>query len=154
MNDCKPALETDTVSPTGEDQSDATDNPTGNTVFVICNQLEQYWTRSGEWVDGRDPQRLLKLKHRDEAVNQLVELSAKAIDLRGVVLACDLNGRGEPDCVPSKHRTPTLAERAAQAKEAKRQIAAQEAGQQLTDEVSGDAAIDTPRQEPAVPADV
>lgn len=82
-------------------------------VFVIRNQLGQYWTRAGEWVDGREPQRILKHRHRDEAVNQLVELSARDIDLRGEVLGCDLNARGEPRVDVSGHATPTLAEKAA-----------------------------------------
>lgn len=82
-------------------------------VFVIRNQLGQYWTRAGEWVDGREPQRLLKLRHRDEALNQLVELSARDIDLRGEVVSCGLSGRGEPVVEASEHRTPTLAEKAA-----------------------------------------
>lgn len=82
-------------------------------VFVIRNHLGQYWSRASEWVDGREPQRLLKLRHRDEALNQLVELSARDIDLRGEVLGCELNGRGEPVVEASEHATPTLAERAA-----------------------------------------
>ena len=82
-------------------------------VFIIRNQLGQYWIRAGEWVDGREPQRIQKLKHQDEAVNLLVELSAKDIDLRGEVHAVELNDRGEPDVTPSDHHTPTLAEKAA-----------------------------------------
>ena len=86
-------------------------------VYVIRNQLGQFWARSGEWVDGREPQRLLKQKHRDEAVNQLVELSAKDIDLRGEVLACSLGEKREPEVEVSEHRTPTLSEKAAAASE-------------------------------------
>lgn len=82
-------------------------------VFVIRNQLGQFWTRASEWVDGREPQRLLKIKHRDEAVNQLVELSAKDIDLRGEILACELDDRKEAIVEASQHLTPTLADLAA-----------------------------------------
>ena len=82
-------------------------------VFVIRNQLGQYWTRAQEWVDGREPQRLLKHKHRDEALNQLVELSAKDIQLRGEILSVGTNAKGEPVVEPSEHQTPTLAEKAA-----------------------------------------
>jgi hypothetical protein len=89
-------------------------------VFVIRNQLGQYWTRSSEWVDGREPQRLLKLRHHDEAVNQLVELSSKDIDLRGEVLSCALNDRGEPEVEPSARLTPTLGEKAAAEKAAQK----------------------------------
>jgi hypothetical protein len=99
-------------------------------VFVIQNQLGQFWTRSGEWADGREPQRLLKLKHHDEAVNQLVELSAKDIDLRGEILACEVNAKNEPEVAVSDHTTPTLAETA----QAARATAANEdAGQGGTD---------------------
>ncbi len=82
-------------------------------VFIIRNQLGQFWIRAGEWVDGREPQRILKLRHRDEAVNLLVELSAKDIDLRGEVIESDLDHRGEPEVEVSAHATPTLAEKAA-----------------------------------------
>jgi hypothetical protein len=92
----------------------------GDAVFVIRNQLGQYWTRSSEWVDGREPQRLLKLRHHDEAVNQLVELSSKDVDLRGEVLSCTLSERGEPVVEPSAQLTPTLAEKAAAEKAAEK----------------------------------
>ncbi|MFT4767704.1 MAG: hypothetical protein ACI8RN_000833 [Glaciecola sp.] len=98
-------------------------------VFVIRNQLGQFWTRAGEWVDGREPQRLLKIKHHDEAVNQLVELSAKDIELRGEVFACDLDARKEPAVEASAHLTPTLAEKtAAKRAEEARLAAANEGG--------------------------
>jgi hypothetical protein len=83
-------------------------------VFVIRNQHGQYWARAGEWVDGREPQRILKLRHHDEAINQLVELSARDIDLRGDIRTCELNSRGEPRVEPSAMLTPTAAERAAE----------------------------------------
>ena len=95
-----------------------------NGVFIIRNQLGQYWIRAGEWVDGREPQRVLRFEHRDEAVNQLVELSAKDIDLRGEVLHSELNERGDPDIEPSEQLTPTLAERAAAKAAAEREAAA------------------------------
>ena len=82
-------------------------------VYVIRNQLAQFWARSREWMDGREAQRLLKFRHRDEALNQLVELSARDIDLRGEVFACDLDERGHPVVEVSEHATPTLAEKAA-----------------------------------------
>jgi len=88
-------------------------------VFVIRNHLGQFWTRAGEWVDGREPQRLLKIKHRDEAVNQLVELSAKDIDLRGEILCRELDDQKEVIIEASQHLTPTLAEIAAKKAAAK-----------------------------------
>ena len=95
-----------------------------DSAYIIRNQIGQYWIRAGEWVDGREPQRVLRFEHRDEAVNQLVELSAKDIDLRGEILHCELNERGEPNLDPSEHLTPTLAERAAAKAAAEREAAA------------------------------
>ena len=92
--------------------------------YVLRNQLGQYWTRSKEWSDGREPQRLLKHKHRDEALNLLVELSAKDVDLRGEILPCEVSDRGDPVVEVSEHRTPTLAEKAAE--EAANSAAAEE----------------------------
>ena len=89
-----------------------------NAVFIIRNQLGQYWIRAGEWVDGREPQRVLRFKHRDEAINQLVELSAKDIDLRGEVLHCEADEHDHIDLEASEHLTPTLAEKAAARAEA------------------------------------
>jgi len=111
-------------------------------VFVIRNQLGQYWIRAGEWVDGREPQRLLKLKHHDEAVNQLVELSSKDVELRGEILSCELNERGEPAVEPSAVRTPTLAEKAAAEKAAAAEIAAslEPAANDAAAEANGDGA--------------
>lgn len=85
----------------------------GGELFVVSNQLGQYWTRAGEWVDGREPQRVLKHRHRDEAVNLLVELSAKDFELRGQVQTCEADAKGELQLEASEHLTPTLAERAA-----------------------------------------
>jgi len=110
-----------------------------DSVYVIRNQLQQFWTRSSEWVDGREPQRLLKLKHRDEAVNQLVELSARDIDLRGEVVACELNERGEPVVEASEHLTPTLAEIAAGKAAEKAALQAAEKAGEKTAEAEGSA---------------
>ena len=65
-------------------------------VFVIRNQLGHYWGKSKTWVDGSQARLVQRTPHRDEAVNTLVELSARDIDLRGEVLAAELSERGEP----------------------------------------------------------
>lgn len=69
-------------------------------VYVIRDQNGWYWGKSKEWQDGRDPRQLARYRHRDEAVNTLVELSARDIDLRGEVLAASLSERGEPQVAP------------------------------------------------------
>lgn len=74
-----------------------------NEVFVVRNQLGQYWGKKKRWVDGTKAKRVMVCKHEDEGVNLLVELGARDIDLRGEVLAVTANDRGIPQVEPSEH---------------------------------------------------
>ncbi|WP_193940630.1 hypothetical protein [Parahaliea mediterranea] len=65
-------------------------------VFVIRNQLGHFWGKSKAWVDGRDPRAVLRVKHQDEGINTLFELSAKDVELRGEVVPAELGPKGEP----------------------------------------------------------
>ena len=65
-------------------------------VFIIRNQLGHFWAKSKTWVSGSEPRTVYRAKHEDEALNTLVELSAKDIDLRGEVVSAELSERGEP----------------------------------------------------------
>ncbi len=65
-------------------------------VYVIRNQDGHYWGKSKAWVDGSEPRTVLRVKHEDEAVNTLFELSSKDYELRGEAVAVELSDRGEP----------------------------------------------------------
>lgn len=78
-------------------------------VFVIRNQLGHYWGKSKAWVDGSQARLVQRTPHRDEATNTLFELSSRDIDLRGEVLAAELNERGEPVIEPSQIPLPMAA---------------------------------------------
>lgn len=65
-------------------------------VFVIRNQHGHYWGKGKAWVDGSDPRAVLRVKHQDEGINTLVELSAKDVELRGEVVPAELGPKGEP----------------------------------------------------------
>ena len=67
-----------------------------NDVFVIQNQLGHFWGKKKLWVDGSDGRLVMRVKHRDEAVNTLFELGSKDIELRGEICAATLSNRGEP----------------------------------------------------------
>lgn len=75
-------------------------------VFVIRNQLGHYWGKGKAWVDGSQPRHVQRARHRDEAVNTLVELSSRDFELRGEVLAAELSERGEPIVEPSQNPLP------------------------------------------------
>ncbi|GAB3287171.1 hypothetical protein [Parahaliea aestuarii] len=81
-------------------------------VFVIRNQLGHFWGKSKAWVDGRDPRAVVRVKHQDEGINTLFELSAKDVGLRGEVVAADLGPKGEPLLEVSDIPLPTPPEAA------------------------------------------
>lgn len=85
-----------------------------NEVYVIRNQLGHYWGKSKTWVDGRDPRAVLRVKHQDEGINSLFELSAKDVELRGEVLAAELGPKGEPVLEISDIPLPTPPEETAE----------------------------------------
>lgn len=70
-------------------------------VYVVRNQHGHYWGRAKVWVDGLEPRTVLHLRHEDEALNTLFELSSRDLNLRGRVLAVALSERGEPVVEPS-----------------------------------------------------
>ncbi len=78
-----------------------------NEVFVIRNQLGHYWGKGKLWVDGRDPKTVLRVKHQDEAINTLFELSSKDVELRGETIAASLSEKGEPVLKVSDIPLPT-----------------------------------------------
>jgi hypothetical protein len=72
-------------------------------MFVVSNQLGQYWGKKKRWVDGTNARKVMTLKHQDEGFNLLVELSSRDVDLRGEVLTVATNDRGVPQVAPSEH---------------------------------------------------
>jgi hypothetical protein len=75
-------------------------------VYVVRNQLGHYWGKGKIWADGTEPKAVMQLKHEDEAINTLFELSSKDIDLRGELLKVALTDKGGPDIEPSEHLIP------------------------------------------------
>ncbi len=51
-------------------------------IYIIKNHDESILGKDLEWLDGRDTNQIFKTEHRDIALNQLIELNAKDINLR------------------------------------------------------------------------
>jgi hypothetical protein len=66
------------------------------TVFILQNQQEQFLTKSLEWLNGCEKSQLFKTPHRDIALNQLMELNAKDVQLRVKIISCELDKSGNP----------------------------------------------------------
>lgn len=55
-------------------------------VFLLQNQYDQYLSKSGEWLDGADSKTLYRTVHKDEAINQKVEVAVKQADTRAKIV--------------------------------------------------------------------
>ncbi|MEM0954152.1 MAG: hypothetical protein AAGI24_08425 [Pseudomonadota bacterium] len=75
-----------------------------STGHVVCNHFNQFWGRKKRWADGSKARDVAVYMHEDEALNQLVELSARDVELRGRVEVVDLDERGTPLVTVSEHR--------------------------------------------------
>lgn len=83
------------------------------TTFVVRNQEGQYLTKKNEWVSGKEAIVLYHQPHHDQALNQLFELTAKDIYLRGEVLELELCEKRRPIVVeygPDPEQPELLAE--------------------------------------------
>lgn len=65
-------------------------------TFILQNQLKLFYGKSKEWVDGYDANALFKTPYKDEAINQMVEISSKDYTQRVKVLTCSLDDKGLP----------------------------------------------------------
>lgn len=90
-------------------------------LYILRNHEGYFWGKQKEWLDGRDRGALYKTPHKDEAVNQMVEISAKDFEQRIKVLPCRADERGLPllaedDLPPARARQkPAEAEPAEEA---------------------------------------
>ena len=67
-----------------------------NSVFLLQNQHKRLLNKQGEWVDGREANTVFRTPHRDEALNQMIEVNTRDYTLRIKILECTLNERGLP----------------------------------------------------------
>jgi hypothetical protein len=81
-----------------------------NEVYVIRNQDGLYASKQDEWVDGSDRSVVAFVKYRDQAVNTLVELNAKDFELRGDIVAVELNDKKRPIVTVGEKPEPRLFE--------------------------------------------
>jgi hypothetical protein len=69
-------------------------------TYVVINQLGQYLNKHKLWISGRDSQLIYRTIHKDEAINQVFEMSSKDIELRARVLIVELDDKSQPIVEP------------------------------------------------------
>lgn len=65
-------------------------------TFILQNQDSHFFAKNKEWVDGYDASSLFKTLYKDEAINQMVEISSKDYQQRVKIITCDLDEKGLP----------------------------------------------------------
>lgn len=78
-------------------------------VFVIANQHKQFLGKQGQWLDESEPSAAWRSPHRDVALNHMIEVNARDIEQRLVLLQCPLNEKDIPllgDTAPARKSAP------------------------------------------------
>ena len=75
-------------------------------LFIISNSQGHFYSKQKDWTDGKQLHNIYRAKHYDEALNTLLVLNAKNIDLRAQVLESEIDERGEPVVIISDFPLP------------------------------------------------
>ena len=67
-----------------------------NQTFILQNQDKLFFGKNKEWVDGYDANAVFKTPHKDEAVNQMFEITSKDYKQRIKVINCTLDEKALP----------------------------------------------------------
>lgn len=67
-----------------------------NQTFILQNQDNHFFGKNKEWVDGYDANSVFKTIHKDEAINQMVEISSKDYKQRVKIIACHMDEKSLP----------------------------------------------------------
>ncbi|WP_299594050.1 hypothetical protein [uncultured Microbulbifer sp.] len=65
-------------------------------VYVLTNQHQQFLSKSNEWIDGRENNKLFRTEHKDVAINQMFEANTRNVSLRIELLECPLDTKKHP----------------------------------------------------------
>ena len=65
-------------------------------IFIIKSHDGNLLGKDLSWLDGANANLLFSAPHRDIALNQLIELNAKDINLRAQIIECDADKKGRP----------------------------------------------------------
>lgn len=65
-------------------------------IFILQNQHKLFFGKNKEWVDGYDANALYKTPHKDEAVNQMFEITSKDYQQRVKVISCAADEKALP----------------------------------------------------------
>ena len=65
-------------------------------IYILQTQDQRTLNKDLEWSSEADRNLVYRTSHRDAALNQLIELNAKDINLRASIVECDADAKGQP----------------------------------------------------------
>ena len=65
-------------------------------IYILQTQDQRTLNRDLEWSSEADRTMVFCTPYRDIALNQLIELNAKAIDMRASIVECEADAKGRP----------------------------------------------------------
>ncbi len=65
-------------------------------IYILQTQDQRTLNKDLEWSSEADRNIIFCTPFRDIALNQLIELNAKDIDLRASIVECDTDAKGRP----------------------------------------------------------
>jgi len=66
------------------------------TIYILQMSDGRFLNKGLDWTATNHHRDLFRSEHRDIALNKLIELNAKDIDLRAKVVSCELDAKGKP----------------------------------------------------------
>jgi len=63
-------------------------------LYLIVDQYNHFLEKSGEWTDTLRTNQVYRTIHKDEALNELLELNAKHIEFRLRIIEANLTEKG------------------------------------------------------------
>lgn len=82
-------------------------------IYILQTQDQRTLNKDLEWSSEADRNAVFHSKHRDIALNQLIELNAKDISLRATIVECEADAKGRPALTTNQqasNSTPTDAD--------------------------------------------
>jgi len=65
-------------------------------IYILQTQDQRTLNRDLEWSSEADRTMVFYTPYRDIALNQLIELNAKDIDMRASIVECEADAKGRP----------------------------------------------------------
>ena len=65
-------------------------------IYVVRSVEGHYLSKHNEWLSGKDSSAIYFAKHQDVALNQLIDITIKDINVRAKIVECELDDKQKP----------------------------------------------------------